>query len=116
MRLPIDTSGMTFLCAVAPTPVLDFESRQQKADSGTGEFLFAMQLVAMGPEGADMLKVQVAGEPKGVTQGQPVRVSGLTANYWQMGERSGVSFRAAQVALAELATAGSSSRNGSEGR
>ena len=42
------------------------------------------------------MKVTVAGEPK-VTAGQPVKVAGLTANYWAMGDRSGLSFRAAKV-------------------
>ena len=97
MRLPIDTSGMTFLCAVAASPVLDFESRRQRADLDTGEALYALQLLALNGEAAEIVKVTVAGEPKGVGSGQPVRVAGLTANYWAMGDRSGLSFRAAKV-------------------
>ena len=70
MRLPIDTSGMTFLCAVAASPVLDFESRRQRADVDTGEALYALQLLALNGDAAEIVKVTVAGEPK-VTAGQP---------------------------------------------
>src|SRR5664279_3621814 len=96
MRLPIDTSGMTFLCAVAASPVLDFESRRQRADVDTGEALYALQLLALTGDAAEVVKITVAGEPK-VAPGQPVKVAGLTANYWAMGDRSGLSFRAVKV-------------------
>ena len=32
MKLPIDTTGMTFLCAMDPEPVRDFETKRPKAD------------------------------------------------------------------------------------
>ena len=32
MRLPIDTSAISFLCALLPEPVVDFETRRPKAD------------------------------------------------------------------------------------
>ena len=35
--------------------------------------------------------------PKGVTQGATVRVTGLVATPWSMGDRSGVAYRAAQI-------------------
>jgi hypothetical protein len=37
--------------------------------------------------------VRIAGEPKGISTGQPVRVEGLTALTWEMEGRHGVSFR-----------------------
>jgi len=97
MRLPIDTSGMTFLCATTALPVLEFTSRQPRADLDTGEALYALQLLALNGEAAEVVKVTVAGEPKGVTAGQPVKVAGLTANFWSMNDRSGLSFRAVKV-------------------
>ena len=33
MKLPIDTSAIAFLCALAPEPVIDFETRRPKADA-----------------------------------------------------------------------------------
>ena len=33
MRLPIDTAALNFTCSLLPEPVIDFTSRQQKADA-----------------------------------------------------------------------------------
>ena len=97
MRLPIDTSSLTFLCAVGPEPVVDFDTKKPKADEA-GVPLFAVQLVALGDGGAEVVTVKVAGEPpKGVAQGATVRVDGLVASPWSMGERSGVAFRAERI-------------------
>jgi hypothetical protein len=49
MRLPIDTSAISFLCALAPEPVVDFETRRPKADEN-GEPLYVVQLLVMGEE------------------------------------------------------------------
>ncbi len=96
MRLPIDTSGLTLLVGLAPEAVLDFETRRPKADEN-GEPLFQLQLVALGSEGAEVITVKVAGEPRGLTAGVPVKVLGLVALPWSMGDRSGVSFKAARI-------------------
>ena len=96
MRLPIDVSGMTLLAGTAPEPVVDFDTRTPKADEN-GEPLYTVQLVTIGAEGAEVISVKVPGEPKGVSQGVPVRVSGLVAIPWSMEGRSGVSFKAARV-------------------
>jgi len=96
MRLPIDTSGLTLLVGLAPEPVVDFETRRPKADEN-GEPLYQLQLVALGGEGAEVITVKVAGEPKGLVAGVPVKVLGLVALPWSMGDRSGVSFKAAHL-------------------
>lgn len=93
MRLPIDTQHLTFIAASAPEPVLDFDSKAPRTDTD-GRQIFAVGVVALGSEGADVLSVKVAGQPRGITQGLPVRVSGLVGTTWQMGDRHGVSFRA----------------------
>jgi hypothetical protein len=41
--------------------------------------------------------VKVAGEPRGVTHGAAVKVTGLMATPWAMGDRSGVAFRADRI-------------------
>ena len=93
MRFPIDTSRLTFIAGSDPTGVLDMEGRQ-RADKATGELLWGLDLVALGGEdGAEVWPVRVAGEPKGISTGQPVRVEGLTALTWEMEGRHGVSFR-----------------------
>ena len=87
---------MTFLCTMPPAPVMDFETRRARADAN-GEPLVAVQIVALFPDGGEVLKVTVAGQLKPISLGQAVKGAGLTANYWQRDGRSGVSFRAAEL-------------------
>jgi hypothetical protein len=97
MRLPIDTSAISFLCALAPEPVVDFETRRPKADEN-GEPLYVVQLLVMGEESADLIAVKVPGVlSSGIRQGHPVKVHGLVAQPWTMNDRSGVAFRAARI-------------------
>jgi hypothetical protein len=97
LRLPIDTSSISFLCALAPEPVVDFETKRPRADEN-GEPLYVIQLLAMGDGSADLIAVKVAGvPPSAIRQGHPVKVHGLVAQPWTMNDRSGVAFRAARV-------------------
>jgi hypothetical protein len=96
VKLPIDTSAIAFLCAMAPEPVVDFETRRPKADEN-GEPLYLVQLIAMTDGAAEILAVKVAGMPSGLRQGHPVKVHGLVAQPWTMNDRSGVAFRAARI-------------------
>jgi hypothetical protein len=97
MKLPVDTSAIAFLCALAPEPVIDFQTKQPRADDN-GEPLYIIQLLAMGDGSADLLAVKVPGVPSAaIRQGAPVKVTGLVAQPWTMAERSGVSFRAQRV-------------------
>lgn len=105
MRLPIDTTAMTFLCANVPEPVVEFESKRPRTDE-TGAPLYAMQVVALADGGAEVISVKTAGEPTGIVQGRHVRVTGLVATPWAMGERSGISFKGARIELDGTATSG----------
>ena len=97
MKLPVDTSAITFLCAVEAEPVVDFETKRPRADEN-GEPLYVIQLLAMGDGSADLLAVKVPGMPsQAIRQGHPVKVHGLVAQPWTMNDRSGVAFRAARV-------------------
>ena len=97
MKLPVDTSAIAFLCALTPEPVIDFQTKQHRADEN-GEPLYVIQLLAMGDGSADLLAVKVPGPPSSaIRQGAPVKVTGLVAQPWTMQDRSGVSFRAATV-------------------
>jgi hypothetical protein len=93
--LPIDTTAITFLASAPPTPVLHFQTKEPKADAN-GEPLYAVQLVAMQPAGADVITVKVPGQPT-LTVGAPVRVVGLVGLPWANDGRSGVAFRAARI-------------------
>src|SRR3954451_14197560 len=88
VRLPIDTSGMTFMAAAPAKPVTDFDTRQHKADEN-GELLFNLQVVALEPEG-------------------------LVAMPWSMNERSGVAFRANRVEALGVARASPNGRASTE--
>jgi hypothetical protein len=82
VKLPIDTSAIAFLCALAPEPVVDFETKRPRADEN-GEPLYTVQLLVMGEDSADLIAVKVPGVPSaGIRQGAPVKVSGLVAQPW----------------------------------
>lgn len=101
MKLPIDTSGMTFMAAAEARPVTDFETRQHKADEN-GELLFNLQVVVLDPEGAQIITVKVAGDPQ-VGQGAMLALEGLVAMPWSMNDRSGVAFRASRIRITGVA-------------
>jgi hypothetical protein len=93
MRFPIDVRSLTFIAGSDPVGVMDMEGRQ-RSDKATGELLWGLDLVALGgKDGAEVWHVGVAGEPKGISTGQPVKVQGLTAMTWEIDGRHGVSFR-----------------------
>ena len=62
MKLPVDTSAISFLCALAPEPVVDFETKRPRADEN-GEPLYMVQLIAMTDGAAEIIAVKVAGQP-----------------------------------------------------
>ena len=96
MRLPIDTEHLSFIAVGLPEAVVDFDSKQPRSDPD-GRPIFALGVVALGNEGADILVVKLAGQPKGIAQGAAVKVTDLVATTWQMGDRHGVSFRAETI-------------------
>jgi hypothetical protein len=83
------------MCAFPAQAVTDFETKVPKTDRN-GELLHSMQVVALTSEGAEVIKVIVPGEPR-AEQGVPLKVDGLVASPWTMGDRSGVSFRATRI-------------------
>ncbi len=105
MRIPIDTASLT-LMAGKIEQALDFETKRPKADTN-GEPIYTVDLVVIAEGSPQIWPVKTSGEPKGVTVGQLVKVSGLVAMPWSMDGRSGVAFRAEDVRAAS-STAGSS--------
>jgi hypothetical protein len=101
MRLPIDTSRLQFLVVAGAEPLKQFEEgkpRQAWAPrvDTNGEVLWRVQLVALGDGEAEIIRVAVPGDP-GVSQGEMVRVEGMTAQAWEMEGRSGMAFRASAI-------------------
>ena len=108
MRLELKTERAQFLVTRAPEPKTDQDGRQ-KRDQRSQELLWQTELVAIDAEGADVIRVATAFEPK-VGPGQYVKVDDLVASPWSMGDRSGVAYRAGTLAPVPAAA---QSRSGS---
>jgi hypothetical protein len=101
VRLPIDTSRLQFLVVAQAEPLRQYEEGKPREawaprTDVNGEILWRVQLVALGDGEAEIIRVAVPGDPK-VSQGEMVRVEGLTAQAWEMEGRSGMAFRATAV-------------------
>jgi hypothetical protein len=96
----VDTSVMTLVAMAPPEPVVDFATRAPKADAA-GLPLYTVQVAAMFGDQGEVLAVKVAGEPAGITAGAPVQISGLVAQPWELGDRSGIAYRAASIRPAD---------------
>jgi hypothetical protein len=96
VKISVDTSRTTFTCSLAAEPVMDFETKQPKLENG--EPMFSMQVVAFDDEGAQIMVVKVLGPPAAaIKQGTPLKITGLVASSWSMGDRAGLSFRASRI-------------------
>ncbi|MHB8189742.1 MAG: hypothetical protein ACYDHP_04840 [Ferrimicrobium sp.] len=96
MKLKLDTSGSNFLVSKEPEPVLDPNTNIQKLDK-EGRPIYLVQLVWLSENGAEVLPVKTSGKPISITTGSAVKVIGLAATPWSMGDRNGVSFSAERV-------------------
>jgi hypothetical protein len=101
MRLPIDTSRLQFLVVAPAEPLRQYEEGKPREawaprTDVNGEILWRAQLVALGDGEAEIIRVAVPGDPN-VSQGEMVRVEGMTAQAWEMEGRSGMAFRATAI-------------------
>ncbi|MEU2722761.1 SCO3933 family regulatory protein [Streptomyces smyrnaeus] len=99
VALPIDTAKFTgIICAVAPAPrIANRETGQVRVDRDTGQTVYQVGLCLMSGRSADVVTVNVPGEPSGVQNGVPVQVRDLVATPWENEGRHGVSFRATEI-------------------
>lgn len=81
MRLRVDTPAVHFVAAGPAEPAVDFDTKTQKTDD-SGQPIFPVHLFAVGAGGRDVITVKVAGEPKGMAEFTPVRVTELVATTW----------------------------------
>jgi len=110
VRLPIDTSRLKFLVVAPAEPLKQYEEGKPREAwaprvDPNGEVLWRVQLVALGEGEAEIIRVAVAGDPH-VSQGEMVRVDGMTAQAWEMDGRSGMAFRATAIRSANTRTGG----------
>ena len=115
MQLPIKTEGVgapTFIAGGTEVVLKDRRTGEVRIDDATGETLHVVHTMVFIPGQAkpDVWSIRVVGEPKGVVQGQPVRVVDLMASDWEFqsdqGMRHGISGRAGSIGPA-TATASS---------
>ncbi|MGW7469882.1 SCO3933 family regulatory protein [Streptomyces xantholiticus] len=97
--IPVDTSRLGVLrCAVGPeAKVSNFETKEVKKDRDGNTIYTVAVMVRQEGRRVSVIEISVTGEPKGVTEGTEVRVTGLEAFAWAMGDRHGISFRAAAI-------------------
>ncbi|MFE9227529.1 MULTISPECIES: SCO3933 family regulatory protein [Streptomyces] len=94
--IPVDTARLGVLrCANAPEVKFSNSETQEVKKDRDGNPVYSVA-VTVRPDGRriSVIEIAVSGEPKGLEAGQVVKVTGLTAFVWSMGDRSGVSFRA----------------------
>lgn len=85
MRLPIDTVAVQFMSASSPEAVLDFDTKTPKLDAN-GQAFYSVHLFVISPDSYDTLAVEMVGEPKGVGNFTPVKVTKLIASTRDIGE------------------------------
>jgi len=61
--------------------------------------IFQVPVFAAGSGVKDSITIKVAGEVKGLSEFTQVKISGLVAQTWEVGDNHGVSFRAERVEI-----------------
>ncbi|WP_217574495.1 hypothetical protein [Streptomyces sp. GbtcB7] len=94
--IPVDTARLGVLrCAITPeAKISNFETQEVKKDRDGNTVYTVAVTVRQDGRRISVIEIAVAGEPKGIEEGQVLKVTGLTAFAWAMGDRHGISFRA----------------------
>ncbi|MFJ4205767.1 hypothetical protein ACIP2Y_39890 [Streptomyces sviceus] len=105
--IPVDTARLGVLrCANVPEVKFSNPETQEVKKDKDGNPVYTVA-VTVRPDGRriSVIEIAVSGEPKGIEPGQIVKVVGLTAFVWTMGDRNGVSFRADAITPAPASAA-----------
>lgn len=97
----VETAPYEFLAAREGQPARQYEEGKRWQERGPktdehGELVFELDVLAMTDGRAEVIRVQVVGDPK-VKQGELVRCEGLTAQGWERNNKYGITFRAAAI-------------------
>ncbi|MEU1027970.1 hypothetical protein ABZ402_04295 [Streptomyces mirabilis] len=94
--IPVDTARLGVLrCAITPeAKISNFDTQEVKKDRDGNTIYSVAVTVRQDGRRISVIEIAVAGEPKGIEEGQILKVTGLTAFAWAMGDRHGISFRA----------------------
>jgi hypothetical protein len=105
--IPVDTARLGVLrCAIAPeVKISNSETQEVKKDRDGNPVYTVAVTVRQDRRRISVIEIAVSGEPKGIDEGQIVKVTGLVAFMWAMGDRHGVSFRADAITPVHAAPA-----------
>ena len=94
--IPVDTGRLGVLrCAIAPDVKISNQETQEIKKDRDGNPVYTVAVtVRQDRRRISVIEIAVTGEPKGIEEGMILKVTGLTAFMWAMGDRHGVSFRA----------------------
>jgi hypothetical protein len=94
--IPVDTARLGVLrCAIAPeAKITNTETQEVKRDRDGNPVWTVAATVRQDGRRISVIEIVVSGQPRGIEEGQIVKVTGLTAFAWSMGDRHGLSFRA----------------------
>ncbi|MFI6023901.1 hypothetical protein ACIBCP_40465 [Streptomyces sp. NPDC051287] len=94
--IPVDTTRLGVLrCAIAPeAKITNNETQEVKRDRDGNPVWTVAVTVRQDGRRISVIEIAVSGQPQGIEEGQILKVTGLTAFMWSMGDRHGVSFRA----------------------
>ncbi|MFE2534220.1 hypothetical protein [Streptomyces sp. NPDC059371] len=112
--IPVDTARLGVLrCAIAPeAKISNFETQEVKRDRDGNPVWTVAVTVRQDGRRISVIEIAVTGQPKGIDEGRIVKVTGLTAFMWSMGDRHGVSFRADAITPVHGAPAASKTGGG----
>ena len=98
--IPVDTGRLGVLrCAIAPeAKIVNPDTKEVRKDKDGNTVYTVAVTVRQDARRISVIEIAVAGQPKGIEEGQILKVTGLTAFAWQMGDRHGISFRAETIA------------------
>jgi hypothetical protein len=99
-NIPVDVGRLAgFTCTVGPQPYADWESGEARTDRETGLPLYQVGVTVRlsGTREAEVITIQVPGEPVGLVEDERVRVYDLAVAYWSREGRSGLTYRASAI-------------------
>lgn len=99
----MDANRLTqWTCMWAPEVRVDRATGEIRTDRATGQPTYSVGVSCRyaGEREADVLDIQVVGEPVGLVEGQPVRVFDLEMRPYEVEGRSGYTFRASAITAA----------------
>lgn len=100
MELNIDVTGKEFIVTRDPSPKLD-QNQEQRTDKATGLPTWSTQVCVTDNSGGEIINISTAGSRPEVFKGDDVDVTRLVAIAWVTNGRSGISYKAEQIAAVD---------------